>query len=380
MLASCTGLPKGHISTINTVALNLSTAYILGGNREAGVQTLSKVTVFPNNHMGATQAFTYHNNFFTYYMYGGDIQNATNALMQMEQALQNPKLRNEDRLNFFNIYIEKQCLLKMATGMYDGAEQIFDLSYQRGQTTLAKVSAKYVLAIIYLRYGRAEDAKKAFEYVSEHGGTTYYKKKALRQLETWGEPASEKTASTQNTQAFTPASAPNPMSPNNLNQMPMNTSYPPPPNKTPFAEATSHQPYTAVNNVPGKNSVFDMTLHQRKQYNLVIFVIFAVLFILFGALSMSLHVNGYGPFSDSHPFFGAVLNILSFGLLAGWGFSGLVGGIWLGSRYVMRQGKGFIVLACVLFMLTIQIFWLVGLAVTLPFAIYNIRLIKQNKE
>jgi len=384
MFASCTGRPKVHINTVNTAILNLSTAYIIGGNKDAGAQVLSKITDFSNNYIGAAQAFTYHNNYFTYYIHSSDTLNAANALTQMEQALQNPKLKNEDKLNFFNLYTEKQCLLKMVYGEYDGAEQIFDLSYQRGQSTLAKVSAKYILGIILLRYGRTEDAKGAFEYVAEHGGTTYYKKKAVKQLETWGKPApgqaegvqSSAPVSTLNTM---PMNTSCPPPPNNLNQMPINTIYPPPPNETPFAETTTHQTHTAINNVPGKNSVFNMTLHQRKQYNLVIFVMFAVLFVLFGALSMSLHTAGFGPFSDTHPLFGAVLNILSFGLLAGWGFTGLVGGIWLGSRYIMRQGKGLIVLACVLFMLTIQIFWLVGLALTLPFAIYNIWFMRRNK-
>ena len=122
-----------------------------------------------------------------------------------------------------------------------------------------------------------------------------------------------------------------------------------------------------------------MSQKEHRQYNLVIFALFAALFALFGGLSILLNNSGDGPFSGLHPILGAFLSFLLFGLFAGWGFTSLVGGIWLGSRFVSRQGKGFIVLACVLFMLTIQIFWLVGLVIAIPTAIRNAIWLKRNK-
>jgi len=122
-----------------------------------------------------------------------------------------------------------------------------------------------------------------------------------------------------------------------------------------------------------------MSQKERKQYNLVIFALFAAFFALFGGLSILLHISGDGPFSDLHPFLGAFLSFILFGLFAGWGFTSLVGGIWLGSRFVSKQGKGFIILVCVLFMFTIQIFWVVGMVVALPTAIRNVIWLKRNK-
>lgn len=113
-----------------------------------------------------------------------------------------------------------------------------------------------------------------------------------------------------------------------------------------------------------------MSRKERKQYNLVIFTLFGALFVLFGGLSILI---GDGSF------LGTFLLFLSFGFGAAWGFTSLVGGIWLGSRFVSRQGKGLLILACVLFMLTLQIFWMVGMFITIPTAIRNVIWLKRNK-
>ena len=117
-----------------------------------------------------------------------------------------------------------------------------------------------------------------------------------------------------------------------------------------------------------------MNLQERKQYNLVIFVLFGVLFALFGGLGVLAHLStpDFGPFPNLPPLLGGIVSGLFFGLMGGWGFTGLVGGVWLGFKFVSRQSRGFIVVACVFFMFTLQIFWLVGIFVTIPFAIYNI--------
>jgi len=369
MLASCTGIPKAAKAVINTARLNLSTAYMTGGDNEAGLQQLLKITDFTTNRIGALQRCTYHNNFSSYYLRMLDTQNAAKALSQMEQAMQNPKLKDGDKLQDFNIYAEKQCLLKMAIGNYDGAEQIFDLAYQREQSAIAKVSAKHVLGRIYLHYGRTEEAKEAYEYVVEHGGSTFYKSDAIKRLETWGESFDEQR---EGSKISTPVSSPS--------FMHDNKPHPVSHDEGQLLETTAYHTYDTVSEAASRDGVLDMTMQQRKQYSLVIFALFAALFVMFGSIGISMHVSGDGPFSNIQPPLGGILAVLFWGLFAGWGFTGFVGGIWLGGRFVVRQGKVFIVFACVLFMLTIQIFWLVGLGLTIPFAIYNIWFIRRNKR
>ena len=123
-----------------------------------------------------------------------------------------------------------------------------------------------------------------------------------------------------------------------------------------------------------------MRREERKQYNLVIFVLFVVCFVLFGGLGILLHISGDGPFANLPPVLGAFLGFLLFGLLAGWSFASFVGGVWLGGRFVIRQGKGLIILACLLFMFTIQIFWIVGMVVAIPAAVKNVIWLRRNKN
>ena len=123
-----------------------------------------------------------------------------------------------------------------------------------------------------------------------------------------------------------------------------------------------------------------MSLQQRKQFNLVECTLFAVLFAIFGGLGLMLYASDVGLFENLPPIIGAVLSVFLYGLLAGWGFTGLVGGVWLGCRFVSSCGKRLIILACVFFMFTFQIFWLVGMVVTIPFVIYNFTKIRRGED
>ena len=131
-----------------------------------------------------------------------------------------------------------------------------------------------------------------------------------------------------------------------------------------------------------KATFFGMTIGERKRYNLVISMIFLVLFLLYGALgAMGASFDSeLWAFSQATPFWQILGSFLSFGMLGGWGFTSFVGGIWLGCRFIGKQGKGMIILACVFFMFTLQILWMIGMVVTIPFVIYNIVIIKRSPK
>ncbi|MCL2225417.1 MAG: hypothetical protein FWB96_10680 [Defluviitaleaceae bacterium] len=123
-----------------------------------------------------------------------------------------------------------------------------------------------------------------------------------------------------------------------------------------------------------------MNIKQREQFNLVICILFAVLFVLFGGLGLLLFSSDVGMFENLPPIVGAVLAVFLYGLWAAWSFTGLVGGVWLGCRFLSQRGTLWIILACVFFMFTMQIFWLVGFFVTIPFVIYNFVKIKRRDD
>ncbi|MCL2564340.1 MAG: hypothetical protein FWE24_00825 [Defluviitaleaceae bacterium] len=123
-----------------------------------------------------------------------------------------------------------------------------------------------------------------------------------------------------------------------------------------------------------------MNTQERKRYNLVIIVLFITLFILYGGLGLWAGMDGFGPFPEWSLLPRVIISIFTFGFMGAWGFTGLVGGIWLGCRFLGKQDKVFIVLACVFFMFTLMVFWWIGILAAIPYAIYNIVILKREKS
>lgn len=71
---------------------------------------------------------------------------------------------------------------------------------------------------------------------------------------------------------------------------------------------------------------------------------------------------------------------LIFGCIAGYGFSSILSGILLFSRFIVGKGLIFKVICCCLFPLTIAIIVYVGVFSFLPYEIYNIYAIIKKKE
>jgi len=120
-----------------------------------------------------------------------------------------------------------------------------------------------------------------------------------------------------------------------------------------------------------------MTKQQRKNYNLTILSLFATGLVLFGLISL-LFWTSPGASLDNAPFPGLslparqIVAFMVYGLMGGWLIAGIVGGFWLGIRFVRKQGHTLTILACVLFPFTYIAFVYVGLFAAIPLALYNI--------
>lgn len=121
-----------------------------------------------------------------------------------------------------------------------------------------------------------------------------------------------------------------------------------------------------------------MNMQERKRYNFVIFLLYAIFFFVYGGLGLWMHMDGAGPFSELPPLIGVILSIVVAGLMGGWLVAGIVGGVWLGSKFIGRQSKKFIVLACVFAPFTFFAFIYVGIFAAIPFAIYNFITIRRS--
>jgi len=120
-----------------------------------------------------------------------------------------------------------------------------------------------------------------------------------------------------------------------------------------------------------------MTNQQRKNYNLTILTLFATGFVLFGLISL-LFWTFPGAALARSPFPGLsspirqIVAFIVYGLMGGWLVAGVVGGFWLGIRFVRAKGRTLIILACVLFPLTYIAFVYIGMFAAIPFAIYSL--------
>jgi len=129
---------------------------------------------------------------------------------------------------------------------------------------------------------------------------------------------------------------------------------------------------------------FQMTRAERKLYNRVISSVFLGAFLLFGAMTFLFWTHPFaspadGPFPGLPPLIRGVLSFIAFGLLGGWFIAGQVGGVWLVGRYLIRQPRSTLILACVFFFLTFYAFMLTGLLLAIPFAIYNAVILRRSK-
>ena len=171
--------------------LNLAAAYMLAGNNSEAGKLLYSIDTkhFAKAIQTRTEArceLAYHNNFFVYYCKLNNLQGAAQALEQMKNVLQKHNLPRSVRNTYSAFFLRQQCTLSMAYGHYGGAEQIFDLAFERAKNTLDKVSAKYMLGKIYLHHGRIIHAQRAFEYAVAHGGSSIFRTAATERLEALG--------------------------------------------------------------------------------------------------------------------------------------------------------------------------------------------------
>ncbi|MCL2396672.1 MAG: Type 1 glutamine amidotransferase-like domain-containing protein [Defluviitaleaceae bacterium] len=128
-----------------------------------------------------------------------------------------------------------------------------------------------------------------------------------------------------------------------------------------------------------------MTNQERGRYNLTIFTLFVVFFIIYSLIGLALYLTGltgehHGFLPYAPAWIRAVALISAAGFGGAWLVTGLVGGIWLVCRFIRAQGKRTLILSCVFFPITLYAFVFVGLGAALPFAIYNTVLIKRSKK
>jgi len=122
-----------------------------------------------------------------------------------------------------------------------------------------------------------------------------------------------------------------------------------------------------------------MDVQNRKRYNRIILVSYIIGFILYGLLvSIALYIFEVGLFQMFPIWLVLPISFVVLGFGGGWFIAGLVGGVLLGYRFIRKQDKNFIILACVFAPMTLTICMWIGLILAVPLAIRNIIVIKNQ--
>ena len=185
--------PKRHRLGIHNnekldLTLRLSNAYLYIGDTKSAMHVLSEWMFLKRKRIPTAYEFCYHNNLFICHLLNNDLSAAEQCLIQMEQALNDPKLRKSYRQLYADAYHKKQLLFNMAKGDDTGCENAFEQAYKNSTSTLNKVAAKYTLGKIYLHQNKMDEAIETFTYAVRHGGNSRYAIEASAQLEQLGEP------------------------------------------------------------------------------------------------------------------------------------------------------------------------------------------------
>jgi tetratricopeptide (TPR) repeat protein len=174
---------KPHITITISLALNLSSGYLLVGNNTEAKRFLDSIENFPNNKAGAINKVAWHNNLCSYYLQIKDTLRASQSLEEMYISLKNKKIPKSHHKIFSNYYKYKQSQIMIENDNYADSEKVFNSMFEEENKVRDKVAAKFMLGRIYLHDNKLNEARQAFEYVISRGGTTYYVNKSKEYLD-----------------------------------------------------------------------------------------------------------------------------------------------------------------------------------------------------
>lgn len=163
--------------------LNASAAYEALGQYEEAKAKLAYAAGFSKGRTGRILQFVYHNNLFPCFLNDGDRENAERSLSGMNALLAPGLLPQKLLAQYRELYLQKECLLKMKLGDYTEAEAVFTRQFEQAKTQIQKVSAQFTLAAVYLHRSEAEKARRSLEYTAQHGNKLAIAARARQMLQ-----------------------------------------------------------------------------------------------------------------------------------------------------------------------------------------------------
>ena len=166
---------------LNILNMDIAVAFIDMGRYQDSLNILMGIAPqsLGKGFTGAQGRAILFNNLAYTYIGLGDLESAEKLLVEMKKAIDDPKLKNMDKIKnqLFDLYTGKKMIIQIERGNFEGAEQIFLMLLEKAKTNLHQVGICYELARIYLHNGNAEKAKRYIDFVMQYGGDTVYKTK-----------------------------------------------------------------------------------------------------------------------------------------------------------------------------------------------------------
>ena len=177
---------KGVAMKGSALWVRLSTGLFAAGRFSDALTALKKCELFTRTRSlkdsGRQLKMIYHANLCFGYLAQDNIENAQRQRSAFEKEMFLLKARSKKRPVVQRTYRNMTCLLRMAGGDYDGAEEVFLEALKDAKSNYERVSAQYTLGKIYTNAGQKDKARGAFTYAAENGNKLYIAVQAREKL------------------------------------------------------------------------------------------------------------------------------------------------------------------------------------------------------
>lgn len=160
--------------------LNIAAGYIDAGDFVQGEAVLNDID---KNQSNSTVIALIYSIWAVLLINKQDIAGAQRALADMRAQAENSKMNSVDAANVNKRYNVLSANINIELGYLDGAEQLLGDALAQAECMMEKVSINCLLAQLYKKQGRKEEAKQAYLFASVNGNKLYIAEKAREELE-----------------------------------------------------------------------------------------------------------------------------------------------------------------------------------------------------
>lgn len=158
----------------------LSRGHYAAGRYEDALDELMKAAGRFPAHASRSMIAQFFHNLFLIYVELDKLDMARGALGRMVAAAH--KLKGKTGRLFKQRFIEGIYLIRVATGVFENAEDVFKNSFKSAQTNYERVLAAFTLGKVYGHLKKDAEEKDAYVYVVEHGEKLHIAKLAAEHL------------------------------------------------------------------------------------------------------------------------------------------------------------------------------------------------------